>query len=779
MHTIPLDTVALQRRKKNSRVLFWQAFDKVKIIRQYIPGALLTLSFGLADCFGMPSFFVFSLWLAAVQAKGRPIKGSAAGMIGWIILRMLWGLDTAFGLISVYGLMTCFIRKPLARKSGMYVLQCIILLLCMLLCWRSIETAEEALRMVGGAILSICIMPAMLRSTELGVREMDGKMEDDILCLCIPAIIILGGAAHVSLFSVNFGLAMAGIMVLMIGWSCGALMGAAAGIGMGFAVVGGGQHVVHMVYMPMAGMLCGCFRGRRRWAAGAVYAGAAVSLVYILMQQLPGFLSVNVLVSVLSFLLIPEKRMKLWKKHLMRLQWEKPKDNEFLRIRMQQWVNCIHKLAQALPLAEMPMSSLDEECEALTEKLCDQCDRLPICWHEAYEKTKQGMHAILACGDIQLPLINKHFDQCQRISKMPGLLEEIHQRRNAIIDRNRVAAYDRDMMETHLLALSQAAQLISLEGMNTDEEEKEWERLIKDGMERMHYAGSVLFAKKVDGHMMIGLHGDGMTIQPAVVQRIIRQIQISLGKNMQLSEQKSNRLILEEIPVYDLMAGHATTNAVVVENGCVPANGDAVLVRAINGGKIIFAISDGMGHGVQARNESKRTLEMLAVCLQAGYDGEQTMRVVNGAMLNATGGESFATLDMGIIDLWTGETKISKMGACSSFIIQGQKISRLTGEALPLGILENVYPAEKVIQLEEEDRILMMTDGVADLFATDDEVIRLIHKYLHDVPQTMAEMILQDALERQMFAPADDMTVLCVQLIQRYPARQNKKSIPA
>ena len=209
------------------------------------------------------------------------------------------------------------------------------------------------------------------------------------------------------------------------------------------------------------------------------------------------------------------------------------------------------------------------------------------------------------------------------------------------------------------------------------------------------------------------------------------------------------------------------------------ANGDAVMVRPLSGGRFLFALSDGMGHGIKARNESRRTLEMLSVCLQAGYTSEQTMKVVNGAMLSATGGEAFATLDMAVVDLWTGETEMNKLGACSSFIIQGQKINRLSGEALPLGILEHVLPAEKNILLEENDRVLMMSDGVADMFETDDDVIRMIQKYSNEPPQTMAESILQEALERQYLSPADDMTVLCVQMVLRYPARQNRKSIPA
>lgn len=779
MHTIPLDTVSLQKRKKNNRAIFWKWMGKAKAVRSYLPGMVSTVLFGLAECFTLPSFFMFSLLFASVQQKGKPLKGCITGMIGLIILRLIWGLEAGISTAIVFLFTAIAMRKPFARSRQMYITMAAVLCVCVIMQWKGYAGADGKFRLIAGAVLALCTMPANLHSAEMLKQGTNNGIEDDMMCFSIPVMIGIAGAAHISMFSVNLGVTAAGFVVLMIGWTCGALTGAAAGIGLGFALVSGGQHAVHLMYMPMAGMLCGCFRDRKRIHTGAVYACVSAALVYVMLRKLPPYFVINHAVIVMMFVLIPSGKINKYRKLLFHLQWSKPGENEYLRIRMLQWVDNIHKLAQVLPSVEMPMDSVEEESEVLAEKLCEHCDRLPICWHDAYENTKQGMGAVLACQDIQLPVINHHFNECERLSKIPGILEEIHRRRKEIRDKNRIAAYDRNMMITHLMALSQAAQLISLEGMMVDEEEREWTRQIRNGLEKIHYPVDVSFVKKVDGHIQIGIHSDSGTLQPAMVQRIIRQIRLEIGKQVFPALQKAGRIVLEETPVFDLISGHASASAAVQEKGSIPANGDAVMVRGLSARRIIFALSDGMGHGIQARNESNRTLEMLAVCMQAGYDGEQTMRVVNGAMLSATGGESFATLDMGVVDLWTGETRITKFGACSSFVVQGQKISRMTGESLPIGIMEQVYPAEKVLIMEEDDRILMMSDGVADLFATDDDVIRLIQKYRNDTPQMMAEMILQEAMDRQQYAPADDMTVLCVQLALRHPSRQYKKSIPA
>ena len=49
------------------------------------------------------------------------------------------------------------------------------------------------------------------------------------------------------------------------------------------------------------------------------------------------------------------------------------------------------------------------------------------------------------------------------------------------------------------------------------------------------------------------------------------------------------------------------------------ANGDAVLTRTVCGGREIAMLSDGMGHGAPAHDDSRNTLELLSLCLDADY----------------------------------------------------------------------------------------------------------------------------------------------------------------
>ncbi|MBR2053603.1 MAG: hypothetical protein IJ968_01775 [Clostridia bacterium] len=279
MHTIPLDTVELKKRKKTGRAVIWHLMEKMGALNTYVPGTVITVLFGLAECFTLPSFFVFSLLYASVQKTGKPLRGAESGLLCLFFLKLLWGLEVNIGVALIFLSMTILLRKPVSTSFRMYLFLCISLGTSVIFQLNRNGTAERVFRLLGGAMLAICIMPALLRSFEMLMKESQGEAEDDILCVSIPAMIFLAGAVHISLFSMNLGLVIAGLMILMIGWCCGSLMGAAAGIGLGLAVVGGGQHVVYMVYMPLAGMLCGCFRDRHRHFLTDVAIGAVVGSI--------------------------------------------------------------------------------------------------------------------------------------------------------------------------------------------------------------------------------------------------------------------------------------------------------------------------------------------------------------------------------------------------------------------------------------------------------------------------------------------------------------------
>lgn len=779
MHTPPLDTVNVQRRRRCKKEKANRIHVDVEMIRGYLPGSVVALLASLASCFSLPSPFAITLLMAFLAQNGKCPKGACLGMGMGVVLRLIWGIDADLAQALVFFLLAVFGKRKMDSTLPRYsVLFCALLL-------RAVPSmigreAMEIMRQMGGVMLGICVMPAMERCAELWKTNSREKTRDDLLCLALPWMVLLCGGAHIQLFQVNLGVLLAEGSLLLAAWTSGAAAAAAMGIGAGFALLSGGIHVIYFMAMPFAGLIAGCFQQKNRGLCALAFSFSAVVLVYITLQKWPEGLMGNLLAGNALFLLLPRKKAKKWMQTAIGLQWTKPRENAFIQMRMQQWVQAVRRLSQMLPHTEIPMESREAEAETLAEKLCQHCDRLPICWRDEYEKTKAGMEALLEGPEADLQAINRYFEDCERMKEIPGLLDAIYEKRQQILHKRHLAAYERHMLETHLAALSEAAQLISLEGLNKAEEETEWMALGEEALEKMHFAGRMAFVKRIDGHITAGVQSDWMPIQPATAEKVRQQLSLYLGVPLDVTQKNASRVILEEAPPFELAMGHATAGAWHEGMGELQTrrerNGDAVVVRSLWGGRMMFALSDGMGHGKAAGTESRRTLEMLADCLDAGYTREQAMCVVNGAMLNATGGEIFATVDMGVLDQWTGEAEMNKLGACSSYLVQGQKIVKLSGEALPLGILEHVMPSEKKVSLAEGDRVIFMSDGIADAYDSEEDVMRMLYRRLSDHAQEMADAVLQDAMERQNGMPRDDMTVLCIQLMARYYRKRRSLS---
>ena len=65
---------------------------------------------------------------------------------------------------------------------------------------------------------------------------------------------------------------------------------------------------------------------------------------------------------------------------------------------------------------------------------------------------------------------------------------------------------------------------------------------------------------------------------------------------------------------------------------------------------------------------------------------------MNALLLNRGGEDMFATVDLLILDLSTGEAELVKLAACPTLILRDGALRRVEGGRLPLGILEKVQP---------------------------------------------------------------------------------------
>ena len=176
-------------------------------------------------------------------------------------------------------------------------------------------------------------------------------------------------------------------------------------------------------------------------------------------------------------------------------------------------------------------------------------------------------------------------------------------------------------------------------------------------------------------------------------------------------------------------------------------------------GKVVYAVSDGMGSGEEASRESRAAIDLLFDQFRLGVERELIYENVNRLLIARGEREVYATLDAASIDLVTGEAEMVKFGAPPTCLIRGGNVRTLSGEALPCGIVDEARPYIRRIRLKQRDRLVFCTDGVYDLLGKDLEAE--LKKRSTAPLEDMAESLMAAAKGK---GQRDDMTVMVVEV---------------
>lgn len=193
--------------------------------------------------------------------------------------------------------------------------------------------------------------------------------------------------------------------------------------------------------------------------------------------------------------------------------------------------------------------------------------------------------------------------------------------------------------------------------------------------------------------------------------------------------------------------------------------GDNYTFMEINDGRYMMAISDGMGKGKKAYEESSATIDILEKMIDAKIEDEIVIDTINNMLMLKSTDEMFSTLDLGILDLRRGNLDTIKMGACSTYIKRKNgDVDLISSSSLPVGILSDIKLDRKNTKVEDGDYIIMVSDGIVDSGINKDLGDNWLIYFLDSIkstnPKKISNMILDRALELQENKIEDDMTAL-------------------
>lgn len=197
-------------------------------------------------------------------------------------------------------------------------------------------------------------------------------------------------------------------------------------------------------------------------------------------------------------------------------------------------------------------------------------------------------------------------------------------------------------------------------------------------------------------------------------------------------------------------------------------SGDTTIQTRLEDGKYLLAISDGKGSGPEARKSSKIAIKMLERFIKSGFNKDTALKLINSIIENNTEDDMYATLDVNILDLYNGKMEFFKNGACPTFIKRNKNVEILKSVSLPTGILDNIDLVQYNYDLKDGDIVVMCSDGIVES-NTELRNKELWIKYLledleTDDAQRIADIILSEARDNDFGQEKDDMSVICFRI---------------
>lgn len=318
----------------------------------------------------------------------------------------------------------------------------------------------------------------------------------------------------------------------------------------------------------------------------------------------------------------------------------------------------------------------------------------------------------------------------------------------------------------------QVGQIISRQQQRLDRQKDIsglYEKVLLSLFKRNHLiAGDIQVIENVDGQQEIYAQlacrkGSHMSVKAlaAMIQPAVGQRFVPAYDSCSVISEREREIHLVERRKFKVLYGIARKN----RDG-EACSGDCFSTKHLGENRLLLCLSDGMGTGKQAEIESQMAVELLEQLLDTGFSLYAAVYMTNQVLLNSRSSQNPTTLDICVIDLYSGICQMAKLGAVPGYLKRGDGVSAIRGQNVPVGMLSwepkgNQRQAIHTEQLQSGDRLILMTDGVLEKagMASDEILKDLIAGCRIQNSREMADWLLEQIL---LLDPEvkDDMTIL-------------------
>jgi len=192
-------------------------------------------------------------------------------------------------------------------------------------------------------------------------------------------------------------------------------------------------------------------------------------------------------------------------------------------------------------------------------------------------------------------------------------------------------------------------------------------------------------------------------------------------------------------------------------------SGDSYIHETFSNGQTLVALSDGMGNGEAAYQESSEALKILKCLLSFNIPMKTAIQTLQKLKHHSNMDERFFSLDICLIDREKQRATFYKQGATPTYLVRNNQIEIINLAQLPVGVVVDQDIEKVTITLEENDLIIMCSDGITDQYRDMEDFEQSILKQVGKQPKSITRNILQTTINKGKGKIKDDMLILAVE----------------
>ncbi|AOT71071.1 stage II sporulation protein E [Geosporobacter ferrireducens] len=611
---------------------------------------------------------------------------------------------------------------------------------------------------------------------------------EELICIAISTAIAITGLADVAIAGYALKNMLGILLTLIFSYLGGASIGASVGITIGIITSMStiGTPTVIGIY-GFSGLLAGIFKDLGKFgSAVGIILGNTILTFYINGSTEVILQFEEILAAILLFLIMPKGMMQYIEKFanggVGAMEWDKSYSERIRQInyeRLREYANAFSELASTYDQVSVKERMIDQQelasiVDQVVNKVCSQCGMCRSCWKNGFYDTYNGIVDVIsqleATGTIPQDKIPQSLKKrCIRIEPLLQAIRDIFElykihykwERKLFDSRQLLAEQFRGVSEIFYELISEITEDLTF---RTEIEDAIYVAFDKAGMA----VEKVTVMERSSGKFEIDIERRACydrkqcddKVAPMVSRVIGREVIRQNHRCTSLQDSNNCLFKLVEAEKYKIATGVARISK---DNRYIC--GDNYSFSQLKDGMYMVALSDGMGSGEKAAKESLTTITLLEQLLEAGFNRELAIRTINSILVSKSSEEIFSTIDLSIVDLYSGKLEFIKIGAAPSFIKRANgEVEIIKSTSLPVGILNNVDIESFGKRLNNGDLIVILSDGVLDADKNMDEkenwILAALRSFDSKNPQFIADELLNLAISKYGNRIEDDMTVL-------------------